>query len=60
MLLHGSPGTAKSFFITPIKNRTDVKVQITATSGIAAMSLNGSTIDWLLDKGYNTKNDKGQ
>ena len=55
MLLHGSPGTGKSFFIKRAKNCTDVKMQITATSGIAAMSLNGSTIDWLLDKGYNNK-----
>ena len=60
MLLHGSPGTGKSFFIKRINNCTDVKVQITATSGIAAMSLNGSTIDWLLDRGYNTKKDKEQ
>ena len=60
MLLHWSPGPGKSFFIKRIKDCTDVKVQITATSGIAAMSLNGSTIDWLLDSGYNTKKDKGQ
>ena len=35
-------------------------MQKTATSGITAMSLNGSTIDWLLDKGYNDKNNKEQ
>ena len=60
MLLHGSPGTGKSFFIKRIDNCTDVKLQITATSGIAAMSLNGSTIDWLLDRGYNRSNEKQQ
>ena len=55
MLLHGFSGTGKSFFIKRAKNCTDVKMQITATSGIAVMSLNGSTIDWLIDKGYNNK-----
>ena len=42
MLLHGSPGTGKSFFIKRIKDCTWVKLKITATSDIAAMSLNGS------------------
>ena len=60
MLLHGSPGTGKSFFIKRINDCTDVKLQITATSGIAAMSLNGSTIDWLLDRGYDRNKDKEQ
>ena len=60
MLLHGSPGTGKSFFIKRINNCTDVKLQITATSGIAAMNLNGSTIDWLLDRGYDSKKDQEQ
>ena len=58
MLLHGSPGTGKSFIIKRIKNCTRVKLRITATSGIAAMSLNGSTIDWLLDKRYGSDNKK--
>ena len=58
MLLHGSPGTGKSFLIKRVKNCTDVKMQITATSGICAMSLNGSTIDWLLDKGHKNKNNE--
>ena len=35
-------------------------MQITATSGICATSLNGSTIDWLLDKGYKNKNNEEQ
>ena len=60
MLLHGSPGTGKSFFIKRAKNCTNVKMQITATSGICAMSLNGSTIDWLLDKGYKNENNEEQ
>ena len=59
MLLHGSPGTGKSFFIKRIKECTRVKVRITATSGIAAMSINGSTIDWLLDKRYESEKKKG-
>ena len=56
MLLHGSPGTGKSFFINRIKECTSVKLKITATSGIAAMSINGSTIDWLIDKRYESTN----
>ena len=59
MLLHGSPGTGKSFMIHRIKDFTRVKLKITATSGIAAMSLNGSTIDWLIDKRYESNNKKG-
>jgi len=59
MLLHGSPGTGKSFFIKRIKECTSVKLKITATSGIAAMSINGSTIDWLIDKRYESTNKKG-
>ena len=59
MLLHGSPGTGKSFFIKRIKECTSVKLKITATSGIAAMSINGSTIDWLIDKRYESKYKKG-
>ena len=59
MLLHGSPGTGKSFFIKRIKECTSVKLKITATSGIAAMSINGSTIDWLLDKRYENTDKKG-
>ena len=59
MLLHGSPGKGKSFLIKRVKNCTDVKMQITATSGIAVMSLNCST-DFLLNKGYNDKNDEQQ
>ena len=52
MFLHGSPGTGKSFLLKRLKNFTNVLMRITATSGIAAMSLNGSTIDYLLDKRY--------
>ena len=59
MLLHGSPGTGKSFFIKRIQECTSVKLKITATSGIAAMSINGSTIDWLIDKRYESTNKKG-
>ena len=60
MFLHGSPGTGKSFFIKRIKNCTNVKLKITATSGIAAMSLNGTTIDWLLDRRYESEDKKGR
>ena len=58
MLLHGPPGTGKSFFIKRLKNFTSVNMKITATSGIAAMSLNGTTIDWLINKGYSRSKKK--
>ena len=58
MLLHGSPGTGKSVFVTRVKNFTNILMRITATSGIAAMSLNGSTIDYLVDKRYGNQDDK--
>ena len=35
------------------------KVKIKATSGIAAMSMNSFTIDWLLDKRYGSKDKEG-
>ena len=51
MLLHGPPGTGKSFIIERLQEYTNVDLRITATSGIAAMSLKGTTIDWFLAKG---------
>ena len=45
MLLHGSPGTGKSFIINRLQDPTTIDLRITATSGIAAMSLRGITID---------------
>ena len=45
MLLHGPPGTGKSFIINRLQECTNVDLRITATSGIAAMSLKGTTID---------------
>ena len=51
MLLHGPPGTGKSFIINRLQECTNVDLRITATSGIAAMSLKGTTIDWFLGKG---------
>ena len=58
MFLHGSPGTGKSVFVSRVKNFTNVLMRITATSGIAAMSLNGSTIDYLVDKRYGKQDSK--
>ena len=58
MFLHGSPGTGKSIFVKRVKNFTNIIMRITATSGIAAMSLNGSTIDYLIDQRYGNKNNK--
>lgn len=51
MLLHGPPGTGKSTLINRLKAYTNVDMRITATSGIAAMSLKGTTIDWFLGLG---------
>ena len=51
MILHGAPGTGKTFLIERLRDTTNVKMRITATSGIAAMSLKGTTIDSLLGKG---------
>ena len=51
MLLHGPPGTGKSFIIERLQEYTNVDLRVTATSGIAAMSLKGTTIDWFLGKG---------
>ena len=58
MLIHGSPGTGKSVFVSRVKNFTNILMRITATSGIAAMSLNGTTIDYLVDKRYGNQDSK--
>ena len=55
MILHGPPGTGKSFLIKRLKKMTNIKMCITATSGVAAMLLNGCTIDHFLAKGYRKK-----
>ena len=51
MLLHGPPGTGKTFLIEQLQKMTNVKMRITATSGVAAMSLQGTTIDHFLGRG---------
>ena len=51
MLLHGPPGTGKSTLINRLQECTNVDLRITATSGVAAMSLKGTTIDWFIGKG---------
>ena len=51
MLLHGPPGTGKSFILNRLQEFTNVDLRITATSGIAVMSLKGTTIDWFIGKG---------
>ena len=54
MMLHGAPGTGKTFFIERLRDTTDIMMRITATSGISAMSLKGSTIDRFLGLGRST------
>ena len=41
MLLDGLPGTGKTFLIERLRKMTNVKMRITATSIVAAMSLHG-------------------
>ena len=55
MILHGAPGTGKTFLIERLRDMTEIKMRITATSGIAAMSLKGSTIDSFMGKGRGKK-----
>ena len=52
MLLHGPPGSGKSTFIKRIRDFTNIPIKITATSGVAASSLQGITIDHLMGKGF--------
>ena len=58
MMLHGPPGTGKTFLIERLRDRTDIEMRITATSGIAAMSLKGTTIDRFLGLGRSNKKKK--
>ena len=53
MLLHGQPGSGKSFFVERVRDCTNIPIKITATAGIAATSLGGSTIDWMIGMGFN-------
>ena len=52
MLLHGSPGSGKSTLIKRVRAFTNLPIKITATSGVAAMSLQGVIIDYLMGRGY--------
>ena len=56
MLLHGPPGTGKTFLIERLQKTTNIKMRITATSGVAAMSLKASYNDRsFLGKGSSQK-----
>ena len=44
MLLHGSPGSGKSTLIKRVRDFTNLPIKIAATSGVAAMSLQGVTM----------------
>ena len=55
MLLHGQPGSGKSFFIERVRDNINLRMKIAASSGIAGMSLGGSTLDWLMGFGYSSK-----
>ena len=58
MMLHGAPGTGKTFLIERLRDTTDINMRITATSGIAAMSFKGATIDRFLGLGRSKKDKK--
>ena len=45
MLLHGQPGSGKTFFVERIRDHTNLRMKITASSGLAGMTLGGSTLD---------------
>ena len=55
MLLHGQPGSGKTFFIERVRDYTNIRMKICASSGIAGMSLGGTTLDWLMGFGYGSK-----
>ena len=42
LMLHGQPGSGKSFFIERVRHNTNLRLKICASSGIAGMSLGGS------------------
>ena len=48
MLLHGQPGPGKTFFIERVRDYTNLRMRISASSGLAGMSLGGTTLDWLM------------
>ena len=52
MLLHGQPGSGKTFFVERVRDHTNLRMKISASSGIAGMSLGGTTLDWLMGFGY--------
>ena len=52
MLLHGQPGSGKSFFSERVRDNTNLRLKITASSGLAGMSLGGTTLDWLMGFHY--------
>ena len=52
MLLHGQPGSGKTFFVERVRDHTNLRMKIAASSGLAGMSLGGTTLDWLMGFGY--------
>ena len=55
MLLHGQPGSGKTFFVERVRDYTNLRMKITASSGIAGMSLGGTTLDYLMGFGYRSR-----
>ena len=52
MLLHGQPGSGKTFFVERLRDYTNLRMKISASSGLTGMSLGGTTLDYLMGFGH--------
>ena len=52
MLMHGQPGSGKTFFVERVRDHRNLRMKIIASSGLAGIGLGGTTLDWLMGFGY--------